>query len=188
MTALALCVVILAGAPAQPLTDIDGVVAFARAADDYAFMHRRLERRLPVLEVNANPETIRRAVDAMAAAIRAARPDARRGDVFNARAQAAIRVRMTRALRSNGLTPADVWAAAIADGADPRDTELMVNGQFPWALSTGMLPCLLEALPPLPPELQYRLVGRDLVLVDVHASLIVDFIRGVLDEAATADN
>lgn len=188
MKTLALFVVILIGAPAQPLHDVDGLVAFARAADDYAFLHRQLERRLPALEVNANPETIRHAIDAMAAAIRAARPDARRGDLFNARAQAAIRVRLIRALRSNGLTPADVWAAALADGRDLRDAELTVNGPFPWPLSTAMLPCLLEALPPLPPELQYRLAGDDLVLVDVHASLIVDFIRGVFGDVATADN
>jgi hypothetical protein len=30
--------------------------------------------------------------------------------------------------------------------------------------------------PALPPELAYRFVGRDLVLVDVHANLVVDIL------------
>jgi hypothetical protein len=37
-----------------------------------------------------------------------------------------------------------------------------------------MFPCVLQALPPLPPELHYRIVGSTLVLIDVHADLIVD--------------
>ena len=37
-------------------------------------------------------------------------------------------------------------------------------------------PSLLLNLPPLPPELEYRVVGHDLVLRDVDANLIVDFI------------
>jgi hypothetical protein len=39
---------------------------------------------------------------------------------------------------------------------------------------------MIEALPPLPDELQYRIVGRDLVLVDVHANLVVDILREAL--------
>jgi len=42
-------------------------------------------------------------------------------------------------------------------------------------------------LPALPPELQYRMVGRDLVLVDVHASLIVDILPQALADELTAD-
>lgn len=39
-----------------------------------------------------------------------------------------------------------------------------------------MIPCILQALPPLPPELEYRMVGTDLILIDVHAGLIVDIL------------
>jgi hypothetical protein len=152
----------------------DGVLQFVRATEDYAFMHRRLERRLPVLEVNANPETIRRAIDAMSAAVRAERAAAQPGDLFNPAVRAALRTRIAKALRSHGYTPLDVMAAERAEGVDPSAATLRVNGTFPWSMATAMFPCALEALPPLPPELQYRLVGRDLVLVDVHASVIID--------------
>ncbi len=43
-----------------------------------------------------------------------------------------------------------------------------------------MWPCVLDALPRLPHELQYRFVGRDLVLVDTHADLVVDILRNAV--------
>ena len=169
---------------AQPLHDSDGVVAFSRAADSYAFMHRRLERRLPVMDVNANPETIRRAIDGMAAAVRAARPDARQGDLFNPTVQQTIRTRIARALKAHGMTPADVRAAELAEGVDSSAVTLVVNGDFPWVIGTAMVPCVIEVLPPLPPELQYRIVRRDLVLIDVHAGLVVDILPLALGDLA----
>jgi hypothetical protein len=51
-----------------------------------------------------------------------------------------------------------------------------VNGTLDW-FSTGATPhVLLEALPELPDELQYRFVGLDLILLDVDANLIVDIL------------
>jgi len=45
-----------------------------------------------------------------------------------------------------------------------------------------MPPSLLSNLPLLPPELEYRTVGRDVVLRDVGANLIVDVVAGVIPE------
>jgi hypothetical protein len=39
---------------------------------------------------------------------------------------------------------------------------------------------LLRKLPDLPPELEYRIVGRSLILRDVKANLIVDILRDVV--------
>jgi hypothetical protein len=38
----------------------------------------------------------------------------------------------------------------------------------------------LQELPPLPEELAYRIVGRDLVLVDSKANLVVDLLHEAL--------
>lgn len=187
MKILALAVAMLAATTitaGQSLNDSEGIVAFSRAADSYTFMHRRLERRLPVMDVNANPETIRRAIDAMAAALRAARPDARNGDLFNPAVQQTIRTRIARALKAHGMTPADVRAAELAEGVDSSAVTLTVNAAFPWAKGAAMVPCVIEVLPPLPPELQYRIVGRDLVLIDVHAGLVVDILPLALGDLA----
>ena len=39
---------------------------------------------------------------------------------------------------------------------------------------------LLATLPQLPEDLEYRIVGKDLILRDVHANVIVDFIPGII--------
>ena len=43
-----------------------------------------------------------------------------------------------------------------------------------------MWPGFLWTLPALPEELQYRFVGRDLILLDVHANLVVDILRDAI--------
>ena len=45
-----------------------------------------------------------------------------------------------------------------------------------------MPPLLLTQLPPLPPELQYRFLGRALILLDADANLIVDVVPDALPE------
>jgi hypothetical protein len=58
-----------------------------------------------------------------------------------------------------------------------------VNGDYPAGASLSFMPpCLLAELPPLPEELAYRFLGRDLVLVDLHAALVVDFIPRAIRE------
>ena len=155
------------GSPQSSATENAAIRQFQSAADDYAFLHRRLQRGLGPLEVTASFETVQIGMDAMATAIRAARPDARPGDLFTPAVQVALRTRIARALHANGYTFADVY---------DREAPLKVNGSLPRTGAKPVLPCVLEALPRLPPELEYRIVGSDLVLIDVHAGLIVDIL------------
>ena len=56
-----------------------------------------------------------------------------------------------------------------------------VNMVYPTTLPLETFPGrLLRLLPDLPPELEYRIVGRHLMLRDVNANLIVDIIRDVV--------
>ena len=43
-----------------------------------------------------------------------------------------------------------------------------------------MPPDVLKALPPLPEELQYRIVGKHLILLCVHGNLIVDYMLNAM--------
>jgi len=55
-----------------------------------------------------------------------------------------------------------------------------VNKAYPDTLPyTTVPPTLLQKFPKLPDEVAYRIVGRDLVLVDVKANLVVDLISEV---------
>ena len=163
-------------ATAQPVTPDDAIATFTTATHDYALMHRRIEQQLGPMAVTAAPATILKGIEKMAAAIRVARPDARQGDVFAPAVAPLLRARIAIALAEHDLTAEDVRAAAVDEGNEFSAVPLRVNGTFPWVLGSAMFPCVIEALPPLPPELQYRIVGDDLLLIDVHASLIVDLL------------
>ena len=55
---------------------------------------------------------------------------------------------------------------------------IKVNAEYPKnaPLST-VPPTLLEKLPKLPSELEYRFVGRTLILRDREANMIVDYLK-----------
>ena len=56
-----------------------------------------------------------------------------------------------------------------------------INTVYPTTLPLATFPpLLLRKLPDLPPELEYRIVGRSLILRDVKANLIVDILRDVV--------
>jgi hypothetical protein len=154
--------------------------AYVDAVNDYVAMHRRIEKAVGPIDINSTPESINRSMMALAAAIRVERPDARQGEFFTPVLARELRGRINDALLDHGFTAADVYTSAQVEGIDPTIVRLRVNGTFPWVLGASMFPCVIEALPPLPPELQYRIVGNDLVLIDVHASLIVDILPNVL--------
>ena len=64
---------------------------------------------------------------------------------------------------------------------EPVNARLHVNESYPEAMPLQTTPpSLLLNLPKLPPELEYRVVGRELVLRDVKANLVVDFIPNAL--------
>jgi hypothetical protein len=54
------------------------------------------------------------------------------------------------------------------------------NGRIPPGRHVRVWPALLATLPSLPEQLEYRVVGWDLVLVDVHADLVLDVLKDAL--------
>ncbi len=156
------------------------VRAFMTATRDYAQMHRRLEAQIGPIEINTSIDQINRIIQQLATAIRAERPDAKQSDFFTPALAPELRARINEALLADDFTVADVIAAGRVDGIDYGRVALRVHDTFPWILGTAMFPCVIQALPELPPELQYRIVGTDLILIDIHASLIVDILPSAL--------
>ena len=174
---------------AQSVTPVSPeVAAFTTATRHYVDMHRRLEQLVGPITLNSSVESINRSMKALATAIRAERPDARPGDLFTPALGRELRATVGGALLEHGLSATAVRTNELLAGIDPTTVHLRVNGTFPWGLGVSMLPCVIEALPPLPTELQYRIVGNDLVLIDVHASLIVDILPGILVDMTAMGN
>lgn len=151
---------------------------FNRSVERYAALHRRLERSLPPEQMFDDPEDMFGAREALAAALRQARPNARAGNVFTPAVAELITARLAAAMREHGHDAADILAA-ISDERLPGMLKPEVNGEYPRGIVSAMWPALLHALPPLPRELEYRFFDRNLVLIDVHANLVLD----VLDDA-----
>jgi hypothetical protein len=64
---------------------------------------------------------------------------------------------------------------------EAQTVPLKVNGIYPDAVAETTFPSmLLQKLPTLPDELAYRIRGRDLVLVDKKANLVVDLFHEAL--------
>lgn len=151
--------------------DTRAVVEFQRAADSYAFLHRRVESRIGL--------THRRAGDA--------------GDVVTtAELRTAILAERSRAIDSPLFTPAVVTAfrnmaakAVRTPGCDPGGLrsgvwEMYHQINSPAAGTKPVNACIAATLPALPDELEYRSAGTVLLLVDGHADLVVDVLPALL--------
>ena len=140
---------------------------FTARMSAYEALRAKLGEGLPRLEVTSNPAEILRAENLLAVRIREARAGARRGSIFSP----AIRRAFRRALKSE-TEPGR--CEAIRDD-NPGEFGYRINGTYPkyHPLST-VPPSILSALPELPPDVYYRFLGRDLVLHDTRANVILD--------------
>lgn len=146
----------------------------------YIELHTKLERTLPRLPAEATPQRIDANQRAFEALIRKARMTARPGDIFTPEARPVIlRLLVTtfdgpegRQLKS-ALRDENRW--------QPAALKLTVNGRYPDAVPlTSMPPKVLQTLPQLSEDLEYRFVGDWLVLLDTHAHTIADYIDNAL--------
>lgn len=153
---------------------------FQRSVAEYVVLHKSLERELPPVVITPNVEQIDRATRALRTRLQIARATARQGDII-----APDVARMFRRRIATCLT-AEEWKGCLADRARDEEGEpiepppLQVNLQWPADVPFDYVPPqLLQSLPPLPEELQYRILGYSLVLWDCHANMIVDFLPAV---------
>jgi hypothetical protein len=178
----AMCAALL-GVRVTAMQITNGADAFSANIAAYIGRHHQVERFLPPQRNYVDPEEGLAYAAALRRAICAVRPDAREGDVF-APAAGELRRRVRYALRAHGIEVRELLLEMIddtAEGARPP----AVNEPFSWALGNLMPAAIIDALPPLPDELQYRLVGGHLVLVDLHAGLVVDILRHALPVGTT---
>jgi hypothetical protein len=69
---------------------------------------------------------------------------------------------------------------------NPGTMKLRVNTRYPDTVPLSTVPPqVLQGLPDLPEEMEYRFIGNGLILNDVHAHLIADFVEDALPHAPT---
>ena len=158
---------------------------FEAGVDKYMQIHRKAVGAVPDLpRETSDAALIAKHQQQLAGKIRELRPKAMVGEVFSPAVRQLVIATIKQ--KTEGKDGAAVKATILGDGnpksaESPAPVNLVVNGTYPASapLST-MPPSILMALPMLPKELEYRFVGRNLILLDSQANLIVDFIPNVL--------
>lgn len=154
---------------------------FREEVAEYDALHRKQLGRLAGQEPKAMQQ-------ALAQAILAKRPRAVRGDILGPEVEP-----LFRRLIAEQLQGPDAGAArkAVREGnpevekVNTPPVDVRVNAVYTVGAPLSTVPAsVLLTLPELPKSLNYRFVGRDLLLVDSVAQLIVDFLPGAAPAVA----
>jgi hypothetical protein len=166
-------------APGQTRTNPEAQVLadFQSRVAQYVELHDRLEKEAPPLKKTKDPAEIRASQEGLAAKIQKAREGARQGEIFTPEVRRAFRRLMYPEMK--GPDGRDTRESLKEDA--PKGVRMKVNAKYPDdAPLPTVPPNLLAALPKLPEELEYRFIDRHLILRDVHADIIVDYIPNAL--------
>ena len=173
ITQLLLATSTLVGAGQQPQALAD----LSARLEAYLAVRQVAVQTVPALTVTNDRAATIAAADALAAAIARARARALPGDIITPPVAAAIR----SAIAAGCAGRFDALRRTIAEDLEVPLPPPAVNDRWPiGAPLPTMPPDVLEALPPLPPTLEYRFMDGALVLLDIDANLIVDFVRDAI--------
>jgi len=147
---------------------------FKERIDKYVDLRNKADDSAPPLKKTAEPAEIRAAQDALGERVGAARTGAKRGEIFTPEITAYFRRLLKPEVKEAGTKE-------IIKDDNPGNFPFKVNGKYPEKepLST-VPPNVLASLPKLPKDIEYRFVGKHLILRDVRANLIIDYIPNAI--------
>lgn len=150
---------------------------FNRRVQGYVKVHKNSETGNPHIVATHSGEKIVDRQHLMAARIQGRRGDVKEGNIFTPE----IRGYFDRAINSAYLANEPGIQASLECVAPVDGMSLKANDLYPENASYTMTPpTILLHIPPLPPELEYRIVNRDLILRDPEANLVVDIMRNAV--------
>ena len=154
--------------------------SFEERVAKYVELHKRVQAGIPRIQETADPAVLVRQQQMLAAGIRSSRSNAAQGEIF----LPAIRKIFLQVIKQelSGPKGAAVRAILLDDGnpkpaGSPTPVAIAVNAPYPAGAPLSTVPpSLLSKFPSLPEELDYRFVGRSLILRDTKANVIVDIL------------
>jgi hypothetical protein len=154
--------------------DAETIAEFRKRLQGYVELRRIAEVGAFPLRVTDKPDEITRAERELTARIRELRGSSDRGQLF-------VR-RMTAQLKKLLVLQVDSVTLNVIMEDGPGEFDVDVNEAYPKKRSLAtMPPKILLQLPELPPDIEYRFVGRHLILRDVRANMIIDKIPHALE-------
>jgi hypothetical protein len=156
----------------QPLQE------FQNRVSEYQKVHDKVRSELRKLKPTPSPEHIAKHERALAYRIRQARTHAAQGNIFTPGISAEFKRLIAETMKGpEGVT----IKQGLAGSEQVRLRELRAHQAYPEGVPLRTTPpSLLLNLPALPKGYEYRLVSNNLVLLDVEANLIVDFIPNAI--------
>jgi hypothetical protein len=147
---------------------------------EYIALRIKLEQSLPKVPKEATPEQIDSNQRALAKLVRDARATARPGDIFTPESRPVIKRLIASVF--DGPDGKQLKASIMDENpVTPAAMKFGVNSPYPDSVPlTTVPPQVLQTLPKLTEDLEYRFVGDWLILLDGRAHVIADFIQDVL--------
>lgn len=162
------------GQPINPLGA--AVLEFQKHVQAYMKVHNEAEGKVPSLKRTDDPAEIAAREKALAEMIMTLRAGAQPGDIFAKDFQPYF----IKIVQDDFAKRSAADRRALVHEMASKVT-VNINTVYPTTLPLLTFPAgLLRALPDLPPELEYRIMGHHLILRDVKANLIVDVLRDVV--------
>jgi hypothetical protein len=152
----------------------DTIKDFLKRVDSYVAVHKNLEDTLPPLPKQTTPQQIDTHQRELAKLIQAARKNAKQGDLFTPAMATVVRRLMQPVFA--GTDGAHV-RSEILDNEFKGNVVLTPNARYPDDVPVSTVPPqVLQNLPKLPEEMEYRFVRQNLILFDPHAHIIPDWV------------
>lgn len=128
-----------------------------------------------------SPEKLDGERQALANKLRTARAGAKQGEIFAPEIARFFRKQIAATLAGNKGHAIRV----TLQHAEPVKGEIQINQSYPENVPLQSTPpTLLLNLPELPKGLEYRILGRELVLLDTDANIVVDYVPNALPDVS----
>ena len=156
--------------------DAQTMADFQARVKNYLALRQKLMAGRPALPDKATPDQIEAHQRALGDLIIAARKGAKKGDLFSA--EMTVLARRLLGPIFKGPDGAAIRNAILEEAQPLVPT---INARYPDDVPVStMPPVILKALPKLDETLEFRFVGRHLILMDVPAHLIVDIVDNAM--------
>jgi len=156
---------------------------FQMRLDGYLKLRQSLAMRLKPLSPTANAADLAARQESLAAAIKSERKNAQVGDLIPPPMALYIRGIVAADFKRRSVSDTKAAFDEVAVGAPPA-----INTTYPASAALPTVPpLLLNKLPKLPDNLQYRFYDRHIVLLDGDTELVADYILNVLPPLAKGD-
>ncbi len=134
--------------------------------------HKKVDDGIPKLRETADPKEIADRERALAEAMIKARPKPTMGEYFPTEFRPVLASLVKKDFAKRTLAERKALIVEL-----PKGLKFGINQIYPTSIPLTTFPAnLLTAMPELPPELEYRIVHRHLILRDTPANYVVDMV------------